>query len=72
MVDHSDVMERTCEIADFLTLRHCKRCMIKPIVYPDDPRDCTTYSEEAQRIFNDYYDYLEPIVEQKLMRMKVS
>jgi len=65
MVDHSDAMERTCEIADFLTLRHCKRCMIENPIVKDEGEECTRYSEEAQGIFNDYYDFLEPIVKMK-------
>jgi len=72
MIDHSDVMERTCEVADFLTRRHCKRCMIEAIVYPDDPRDCTTYTEEAQGIFDDYYDYLEPIIGAKMVLAEIE
>jgi len=66
MIDHSDVMERTCEVADFLTLRYCKKHGIEnPIIFPEDDQDCSVYSEQAQSIFNNFYDTIEPIIEMK-------
>lgn len=73
MVDHSDVMERTCEIADFLTLRECKKRGINnPIIFSEDDQECSVYSDVAQNIYNNFYDIIEPLVVMKFKEKFVN
>ncbi len=53
---NSLIMERASEIADALTRLECKLNNIVCDCAPDDGSEGTTYTDEAQDIFNVYYD----------------
>ena len=60
--DLNSIMEKTYDIAGWLTLRLCKKLEIVPIAYYND---MTQYTEQAQAIFDEYYDQVELLVIKK-------